>query len=162
MLSNFLCVGIVEAEQTYRHVEDMGMCGIDTKYLSVELTEGTPVDASYWELGYLVGSLDGLPRQWLTRQEFEKATIRTTPNNTVTQGQVDRFIRGVEVSTIGDKTTLVRAILVNGFEIIKSSSCVDAANYDEAIGKDICMRLIKNEVWYLLGFMLQCAIQGIK
>ena len=60
------------------------------------------------------------------------------------------------------KTTLVRVELLNGFEITESSSCVDVANYDQAMGKQICLDRIKNKVWELLGFLLQTAYKGIK
>jgi hypothetical protein len=73
----------------------------------------------------------------------------------VTQEQVDNFIWRTEVMTIGEKTTLVHATLQNGFTITKTSSCVDPENYDEKIGAEICMEHIKNDIWYLLGFLLQ-------
>ena len=76
-------------------------------------------------------------------------------NIKVTQDQVDGFIKTNEVLTIGEKTTLVHATLQNGFTIIKSSACVDPKNYNEKVGAEICMEQKKNEVWYLLGFLLQ-------
>lgn len=63
---------------------------------------------------------------------------------------------------MGDKTTVVRAVLRNGFEIVESSACVSAENYDEALGAQICMKHIKDKVWMLLGFLLQTAVHGIK
>lgn len=74
---------------------------------------------------------------------------------------VDGFIREVETTTLGDKTTVVRAVLRNGFEIVESSACVSAENYDEAMGREICLEKIKDKVWMLLGFLLQTAIHGI-
>ena len=76
-------------------------------------------------------------------------------NIKVTQEQVDGFIKTTEVMTIGEKTTLVHATLENGFTITKTSACVDPENYDEKIGSEICMEHIKNEIWYLLVFLLQ-------
>jgi len=75
---------------------------------------------------------------------------------------VDNFIKEVHVSTLGEKTTLVRAVLANGFEIIESSACVDKENYDEIYGAGICLEKIKDKVWFLLGFLLQTAVGGIK
>ena len=83
-------------------------------------------------------------------------------NIIVTQEQVDRFIKTTEVMTIGEKTTLVHATLQNGFTITKTSACVDPENYDEKIGAEICMEHIKNEVWYLLGFLLQQRVHESK
>ena len=67
----------------------------------------------------------------------------------------------VETTTLGDKTTVVRAVLRNGFEIVESSACVSAENYDEAMGREICLEKIKDKVWMLLGFLLQTAVHGI-
>lgn len=73
---------------------------------------------------------------------------------------VENFIKEKHVSTIGDKTTLVRVVLQNDFEIIESSACVDKANYDKSIGAEICMKKIKDKIWMLLGFLLQTAYKG--
>ena len=54
--------------------------------------------------------------------------------------------------------TVVRARLCNGFEIVEASSCVSPENYDESLGRDICMEKIKDKVWMLLGFLLQTAV----
>jgi len=56
----------------------------------------------------------------------------------------------------------VRVTLVNGFEIIESSACVDKRNYLESIGAEICLEKIKDKIWFLLGFLLQTAVGGIK
>ena len=63
---------------------------------------------------------------------------------------------------MGDKTTVVRAVLRNGFEIVESSACVSAENYDEELGAGICLGKIRDKVWMLLGFLLQTAVHGIK
>lgn len=81
-------------------------------------------------------------------------------NVSITQEMVDRFIKKTEISKLGPKTTIVRAILINGFEIVKTSSCIDPNNYDEKIGYEICMESIKNEIWKHLGFLLQTAYAG--
>lgn len=81
------------------------------------------------------------------------------PNGvSIGQQMVDDFIKEIHVSTIGNKTTMVRAVLVNDFEIIETSACVSEANYDEEIGKEVCLKKIKDKVWFLLGFLLQCAV----
>ena len=63
---------------------------------------------------------------------------------------------------MGNKCTVVRAILCNGFEIIESSACVSEENYSEEMGAQICLGKIKDKVWFLLGFLLQTAIHGVK
>lgn len=77
--------------------------------------------------------------------------------NTVTQEQIDKIIKLSEfdVKTIFDKVTVVTAKLPNGFTIVESSACVDPMNYDESIGKKICMKRIENTLWQLEGYLLQ-------
>lgn len=119
------------------------------------------------EQGYKVKYSDGY-ESWSPKDVFEKAYLRVDDNPKLPSGvsigiqMVEDFIKEKHVSTIGDKTTLVRVVLVNGFEIIESSACVDEANYDEAIGAEICMDKIKDKIWMLLGFLLQTAYKGIK
>ena len=74
---------------------------------------------------------------------------------------VDEFIVEKHVTTMGDKCTVVRAVLRNGFEIVESSACVSPENYDEELGAKICMKKIEDKVWFLLGFLLQTAVNGI-
>ena len=62
---------------------------------------------------------------------------------------------------VGDKVTVVRATLRNGFELVESSACVSPENYDEKMGAEICMEKIKDKVWFLLGFLLQTGVNGL-
>ena len=57
---------------------------------------------------------------------------------------------------------MVRVILLNGYEIIETSACVDPSNYDEVIGVKTCMEKIESKIWAYLGFMLQTAWKGVK
>lgn len=118
--------------------------------------------------GYRVRYADGY-ESWSPKDVFEAAYLRVVVNPdlrttapSISQQMADDFIRETEVITMGDKTTVVRAVLRNGFEIVESSSCVSAENYDEKMGAEICMEHIKNKVWMLLGFLLQTAVHGIK
>ena len=79
----------------------------------------------------------------------------------VTQQMVDDFIKTCEVSRMGN-ATVVKVILVNGFEIIGSSACVDPANYNEVIGKYYALEKVKKQIWFLLGFLLACAKNGFR
>ncbi len=63
---------------------------------------------------------------------------------------------------MGKKTCVVQAVLNNGFTITESAACVDPENYDEEIGKSICMDKIESKIWELLGFLLQTGIGGVK
>ena len=73
----------------------------------------------------------------------------------VTIEEVKSFISSTAYRRMGEKSTVGIAILKNGFEIVVSSSCVSADNYNEAIGQEICEKRIHDKVWELLGFLLQ-------
>lgn len=78
-------------------------------------------------------------------------------NVKVTKEQIDTILSAskIEGLKIGEKTTVVCATLPSGFEIVESSSCVDPANYDHEIGKQICMKRIEDKMWMLEGYCLQ-------
>lgn len=126
-----------------------------------------PADEDPEKEGYLVRYSDDYC-SWSPKEVFEKSYLRVDDNPRLPSGvsigpnMVNDFIKETHVSTLGDRTTLVRCVLVNGFEIIESSACVDHVNYNEELGAGICMEKIKDKIWYLLGFLLQTAWQGIK
>ena len=123
--------------------------------------EAVPRTMDHIEEGYAVTYEDGYT-SWSPKDVFEKAYRRfSSDKNTVTQEDVDNFIANVDVSTIGGKTTLVVATMVNGFTITESSSCVDPANYSQIYGAEICMEKIKDKLWFLLGFLLQSGVKGL-
>lgn len=82
---------------------------------------------------------------------------------TVTPEQVEGIISNsnINVSTILGKCTVVTAELPNGFILVEDSACVDPANYNEEIGKEICMQRIRNKVWELEGYKLQSKVSGL-
>lgn len=79
---------------------------------------------------------------------------------TVTQEHIDAIIEAsdVAVTTAYDKCTVVNVKLPNGFVITESSACVDPRNYDKEMGIEICMEKIKNKLWELEGYKLQCEL----
>ena len=119
------------------------------------------------EPGYRVRYADGY-ESWSPKDVFEAAYLPVIVNPnlrtdapSISQEMVNDFIRDYEVMTMGDKCTVVKATLRNGFEIVESSACVSAENYDEALGAKICKKKIEDKVWFLLGFLLQTAVHGI-
>ena len=113
------------------------------------------------EEGYLVEYEDGY-QSWSPKEALEKAYRKFgSDKNTVTQDDVDSFIVGIDSTQIGDKTTVVKATLANGFILVESSSCVDVNNFDMKVGTEICIEKIKDKVWFLLGFLLQCGNEGL-
>lgn len=51
--------------------------------------------------------------------------------------------------------TYVTVRMKNGFTLRESTTCVDPSNYDEEIGKQICLEKIEDRIWFLLGYALQ-------
>ena len=77
---------------------------------------------------------------------------------TVTIDDVKANMQDVIVRTLVDfdkPTTYVTVRMLNGFTVRVSATCVDPDNYDEEIGKQICMKKIEDKVWFLLGYQLQ-------
>lgn len=115
----------------------------------------------YVEEGYKVVYPDGYV-SWSPKEVFEKAYMKVGNNNTIEESNVNDFIVKYDVQKWGDKTTVVHATLANGFIITEASSCVDPANFNMDIGQSICKEKIQNQVWSMLGFLLQTAVKGIK
>ena len=126
-----------------------------------------PADENPADEGYLVRYSDSYV-SWSPKEVFDKAYLVVDDNENLPSGvsigqrMVDEFISYTETHTMGDRTTVVRCVLRNGFEIVESSSCVDPKNYSEQMGHDICMNKIKDKIWELLGFLLQRAWCGIQ
>jgi hypothetical protein len=81
-------------------------------------------------------------------------------DNKITKEQIECILEHSAHSDVklGTKTTVLVVTLPNGFEIVESSSCVDPANYDHALGVDICKRRVVDKLWLLEGYRLQCDI----
>lgn len=54
--------------------------------------------------------------------------------------------------TFFGNTTVLAAHFPNGFTIVESSGCIDPANYDLKVGKELCMGKIEDRLWQLLGW----------
>ena len=155
-MNTYIGTKIIQAEPAFR---------IDGKIYP----ESGPVPRSMnREEGYRVHYPDGY-ESWSPKDVFEQAYLPLTVNPdlrtdapSISQQMVDDFILETWTQTMGDKTTVVRALLRNGFEIVESSACVSAENYDEKLGREICLGKIKDKVWFLLGFLLQTAVHGVK
>lgn len=80
--------------------------------------------------------------------------------NSVTREQIDKILEKavIVVDKLGEKTTICYVKLENGFEMVESSSCVTAGNYNQELGRKICLERIKNRLWLLEGYRLQCEL----
>ncbi len=50
---------------------------------------------------------------------------------------------------------------VDGWEIIKTASCVNADNFNVKIGEKVCIENIKDEIWKMLGYELFLYRNGV-
>jgi len=76
----------------------------------------------------------------------------------ITEQDVQDAIASEEYMTIGKKTTLCLITLKNGFEVVGTSACVDAANYSLDIGKKYARDKAIHNVWSALGAQLQAKL----
>ena len=155
-MKQYIGTKLIEAEKAYR---------VDGKV--VTLAENKVPCGYKVERGYKVRYADGY-ESFSPQGVFESAYLPLEVNGmlktaapSISAEMVERFIDHHETVTMGGKTTVVRAVLKNGFEIVESSSCVSAKNYDEKLGEEICMERIRNKIWELLGFLLQTAVGGV-
>ena len=155
-MKQYIGTKLIEAEKAYR---------VDGKV--VTLAENRVPCGYKVERGYKVRYADGY-ESFSPAEVFERAYLPLEVNGelkteapSISAEMVERFIDHHETVTMGGKTTVVRAVLKNGFEIVESSSCVSAENYDEKLGEEICMERIRNKIWELLGFLLQTAVGGV-
>ena len=160
-MKQYIGTKLSEAEPAFRASDGDGSSVI------VDTPEEAPFCLPNIEEGYRVRYPDGY-ESWCPADTFEKAYLPLSVNPdlrterpSISQEMVDSFILETWTQTAGNKTTIVRAMLRNGFELVEASSCVSPENYDEKMGRDICMRKIRDRVWYLLGFLLQTAVHGV-
>lgn len=118
---------------------------------------------SFEEEGYEVTYPDGY-KSWTPKDVADAAYYSLSKNNDGTKilkEDVENFITNVDVTTIGEKTTVVNAHTRSGFNIVHHSSCVDPKNYSEELGKQYAMEEVVDDLWAHLGFVLQWANYGI-
>ncbi len=80
------------------------------------------------------------------------------PDNTVTPEDVAEQMKNYQTQTInlcGKPVTVVALSMSNGFVLVETATCVDPANYLQAIGEKVCLKKIEDKVWMLLGYSKQ-------
>lgn len=118
---------------------------------------------SFEEEGYEVTYPDGY-KSWTPKDVADAAYYPLSENNDGTKilkEDVENFITDVEVMTVGEKTTIVNAHTLTGFDTVRHSSCVDPKNYSKELGKQYAMEEVVNDLWAHLGFVLQWAKYGL-
>lgn len=148
-----------------------------SKFIGVKMVEAVPMtaieafnkgyrvpsDLNDDTQGYEVAYLDGY-KSWCPKDVFESSyfgLVEKNDGSKIFEEDVENFIDAVEATKFGNKTTLVHARTLTGFEMINHSSCVDPANYSDILGKQYAMEEITNKVWSHLGFVLQWAKNGL-
>ena len=144
------------------------MNGEGQMYVGVKQIYAYPEVNKAGVAGYHVEYRHGQPNayhSWSPKEEFERFYLpmgEASDGSRVTPEMVDGFVSSAESVSVGGKMTVVNVELANGTLCAESSACVDPKNYDESIGKDICVKRAKDRVWHLLGFVLQWSRNGIK
>lgn len=113
--------------------------------------------------GYEVIYPDGY-KSWCPKEIADAAYFRLSPENDgtkVLKEDVENFVTNVEVMTVGEKTTVVNAHTLTGFDMVRHSSCVDPKNYNEELGKQYALEVVTDDLWGHLGFVLQWAKFGL-
>lgn len=147
------------------------------KFIEVKMIEAVPMTAreandkgyrignhSFEEDGYEVTYPEGY-KSWTPKDVADAAYYPLSENSDGTKilkEDVENFITDVEVMKVGEKTTIVNAHTLTGFDTVHHSSCVDPKNYSEEIGKQYAMEEVVSDLWGHLGFVLQWAKYGLK
>ena len=75
--------------------------------------------------------------------------------NKVTTDHIKSKIKGETYLVLSDgRTTLCQLTLQNGFSVVGTSACVDAANFDMNIGRKIAFENAFEQIWPLEGYLL--------
>lgn len=139
-------------------VELIAMCAVEAQSKGYK-TNGKEGN----DPGYEVTYLDGY-KSWCPKDVANKAYFKLDESNDgtkIVEADVNNFCPQYKATTVGDKTTVVIAKTITGFELVESSSCVDAKNYSQELGEKYAMENIRNKVWAHLGFVLQWAKHGL-
>jgi len=85
-------------------------------------------------------------------------------NNKVTSEHVNEIFNKANLTEniLYDKCLVISVKLQNGFVIVESSACVDPKNFDINMGREICCNRIKDKIWELEGYKLQCELGECK
>lgn len=89
--------------------------------------------------------------------KFDEDSTTTQVNDSVKKEDIDSILSQtlISVEKYGDKTTILKATLPNGFVVVESSNCVDPKNFNMSIGEQICMKKLEDKIWELEGYKLQ-------
>ena len=77
-------------------------------------------------------------------------------NNKVTKEQLDGLVSKskIECAVFGNKLTVAVITLPNNFKVTGEASCVDANNFDKALGEKYAIENAVEKLWELEGYLL--------
>lgn len=70
----------------------------------------------------------------------------------LTQKDIQNCIAKIEYSKLGQKTAVCLMTLKNGFEIVATSACIKAEDYDQEVGNKIALEKAMDKLWELEGY----------
>lgn len=114
------------------------------------------VTSDGYEITYPNGS-----KSWHPAEEVERTYFAIVNDSKITDIDVDNFLIKGEVSKLGNKTAVVIDSTLTGFDMVETSACVSAENFNKEIGAQYAREKIKSRLWGHLGFVLQWAINGL-
>lgn len=84
--------------------------------------------------------------------------------NSVTKEYLDDLVAksNVEYAVFGNKLTVAVITLPNKFKVTGEASCVDANNFDEALGEKYALEAATKKLWELEGYLLASDIYRAK
>lgn len=83
-----------------------------------------------------------------------QGAIDALPHPKVTKDSITQRVKAMNFTRIGEKVTVCCITMVNGFEVIAHSACVDPRNFDEAIGRELAYANAFEQLWALEGYLL--------
>jgi hypothetical protein len=82
--------------------------------------------------------------------------------NKVTKEQIESLLNSAETQEVifWEKQLVVSYKFPNGFAIIGVGACVDPANFDLEIGRQVAREQVEHKLWELEGYVLQSLLSG--
>ena len=75
--------------------------------------------------------------------------------NKVTKESIESRIKETTYHRLGEKTTICKITMVNGFEVLGESACVDPKDFDIMLGRKYSYEKAFEKLWVLEGYLLQ-------
>jgi hypothetical protein len=123
------------------------------EYSEFHANESPPRD------GYMVKYSDEYV-SWCPKDVFDRQNFIVNSGDKVDIEDVERMIADIKYTNINNKNTLATVTLQNSFQMIRTSGVVNPSGYNHEKGCEVVRETVIGDVWYLLGFLLQCARDG--